>query len=206
MFFFTDSHENSHAVGTRFHYFPVIVGQPNLVSSFLTIFPRVVFRNIPEKSNPPLRKNCWNSAILTFIWSALGTIYPYFPVIVGQPNLASSFLTSFPRVVFRNSSEYSNPPLRKNCWNSAILTFIWSALGTWDLYFPVIIGEPHLVSRFLTSFPRVLFWNIPEKSNTHPRNKCRNSAILPFFGLHLVQWYPYFPVIVGRPHLVPSFL
>ena len=56
MFFFTDSHENSHAVGTRFHYFPVIVGQPNLVSSFLTIFPRVVFRNIPEKSNPPSEK------------------------------------------------------------------------------------------------------------------------------------------------------
>ena len=51
--FFTDSHENSHAVGTRFHYFPVIVDQSNLVSSLLTSFPRGVFLNIPEKSNPP---------------------------------------------------------------------------------------------------------------------------------------------------------
>ena len=50
--------ENCHAVGTRFHYFPVIVGQPNLVSSFLTSFPRGVWRNIPEKSNPPLRRSC----------------------------------------------------------------------------------------------------------------------------------------------------
>ena len=105
--------ENCHAVGTRFHYFPVIVGKPNLVSSFLTIFPRELFRNIPEKSNPPLRKNCRIFAIFTFIWSALGTINHYFPVIVRQPNLASSFLTSFPRVFFRNSSENSNPPSEK---------------------------------------------------------------------------------------------
>ena len=59
-------HENCNAVGTRFHYFPVILGKPNLVSSFLTIFPRALFRNIPEKSNPPLRNKCRNSAILPF--------------------------------------------------------------------------------------------------------------------------------------------
>ena len=164
-----------------------------------------VFRKISEKSNPPLRKNCRNSAIFTFIWSSLVTIN-HFPVTVRQPNLASSFLTSFPRVFFWNSSEYSNPPLRKNCWNSSIFTFIWSALGTRDLYFPVIIGEPYLVSRFLTSFPMEVFWKNSEKSNTLLRNKCRNSTILPFFGLHLVQWYPYFPVIVGQPHLLQCYL
>ena len=165
-----------------------------------------VFRKISEKSNPPLRKNCRNSAIFTFIWSSLVTINHYFPVIVRQPNLASSFLTSFPRVFFRNSSENSNPPSEKTVEILQFWRLFGPHLGTRDLYFPVIIGEPYLVSRFLTSFPRVLFWNIPEKSNTPLRNKCRNSAILPFFGLHLVQWYPYFPVIVGQPHLLQCYL
>ena len=56
LFFDSDSNENCHAVGTTFNYFPVIVGQPNLVSSFLTSFPRVVLWNILEKSNPPQKK------------------------------------------------------------------------------------------------------------------------------------------------------
>ena len=105
--------ENSNAVGTWFHYFPDIEGQPNLVSSFLTIFPRVVFQKSSEKSNPPLRNNCRNSAIFTFIWSALGTIYHYFPVIVGEPHLVSRFLTSFPRVLFGNIPQKSNTPPQK---------------------------------------------------------------------------------------------
>ena len=98
---------------TRFHYFSLIAGRQNLVSSFLTSFPRGIFRNIPEKSNPPSEKNYWNSAILTFIWSPVGTRFHYFPVIVGQPNLVSSFLTSFPRGVWRNIPEKSNPPSEK---------------------------------------------------------------------------------------------
>ena len=187
MFFFTDSHENFHAVGTRFHYFPVIVGQPNLVSSFLTIFPRVVFRNITEKSNPPLRKNCWNSAILTFIWSALGTRYPYFPVIIGEPHLVSRFLKSFPRVVFWNIPEKSNTPLRKNCWNSTILTFIWSALGTYKKF---LLSCHHRSTKFDVTLPDIIpyasFLEYSTKVQSPLRKNCWNSAILTsiWFALH----------------------
>ena len=59
--------KKSNAVDTRFEHVFVIIGQPNLASSFLKICPRGILQKIPRNSfSSPLknRKNCWNLVIL----------------------------------------------------------------------------------------------------------------------------------------------
>ena len=110
LFFDSDSNENCHAVGTTFNYFSVIVGQPNLVSSFLTSFLRGVLWNILEKSNPPSEKTVEIQQFWRLFGHADGTRFQYFPVIIGQPNLVSTILTSFPRGIFGIFRKNPIPP------------------------------------------------------------------------------------------------
>jgi len=79
-------------LGTWFEPFPIVVGQPNLVSSFLKQFSGGVLK---KKLAPPLYK-------LTFPLPplSLGTWFEQFSIVVGQPNLVSSFLKQFFRGVF----------------------------------------------------------------------------------------------------------
>ena len=83
----------------------MVVGRPNLVTSFLKQFSRGVFLDLAEFPNIFEIIGFWNIGLHNFTNEILGTRFEHDPMVVGQPNLVSTFLKQFPRGVLLNLAE-----------------------------------------------------------------------------------------------------
>ena len=95
-------------LGTWVRYVPVVVPQPNLVSSFLKQFSKGVSLEHAENLNIFETMGFWNISLHNFTNKILGTWFKHVPIVAGQPNFVSSFLKQLSTRVFSNISEFSN--------------------------------------------------------------------------------------------------
>ena len=145
----------------------MVVGQRNLVSSFLKKFPRGVSLNLAEFSNIFETIVFWNIGLHNFTNEILGTWFEDVPIVVGQPNLVSRFLKKFPRGVSLNLAEFSNNFETIGFWNIGSHNFTKAILGAWFRNVSIDLGQPNLVSSFLKQFSTVVSLHLAKFSNIY---------------------------------------
>ena len=99
------------------------------MSSFLKQFSRGVLWNFAEFANIFETIGLWNIGLHNCTNEILGTWFQHVPIVVGQPNLVSSFLKQFSRGVLLDLADFSSNFETIVFWNIGLHNFTKEILG-----------------------------------------------------------------------------